>query len=616
MITINDPKSGMLFDIWANLGPKRRKMLDESWSGIFRSKILPILPAEKLISKYKVDFGRPGKELYSSLGVLLLQQMHDLTDSETVEQFSFNIQWHYALNITNDSDASSYMCEKTLWKFRKVVTDMGIDSELFELITGKLASEFSVDTSNQRLDSMHIRSNMKNLGRIGLFTTTIRKFLTNLKRHHCDLLKSLSSHLIDTYLSKDPLAVFSKIKPSESKNNLKQVSQDMLEIYQHFSGNESVESMTSYKLLSRVLNDHCNISSKEQEGKEEITLKAAKSISGGSLQNPSDPTAGYSRHKGQGYEGQVMETYTVKDNDDSDNTNANANANANETADVKENKVELNLITYVNPAPSNCSDADALIPAIEDTKRRELGPDKILADALYGSDENLKSAKAEGVEVVAPVMGYKEKHDIKLSDFEISEGYKEIICPMGQKAERINLCKDSLHAGFAIETCSQCARLSDCPVKKGANFYYLRSTYQAFENSNRRKLEDTAEFKECYRMRSGIEGAISELDRRTGIKHLRVRGFAAVRFCMNLKAAGLNIFRSSAFVMLLKKQEAQQTSNGRVKKASEKHGEDLLIFICRKIYKICLTILQFRLAHAISLISNKILKKRLFTGPS
>ena len=299
MITINDPKSRILFDIWANLGPKRRQMLDESWSGIFRSKILPILPAEKLISNYKVDFGRPGKELYSSLGVLLLQQMHDLTDSETVEQFSFNIQWHYALNITNDSDASSYMCEKTLWNFRKVVTDTGIDSELFELVTGKLAKEFSVNTGNQRLDSVHIRSNMKNLGRIGVFTTTIRKFLVNLKRHHCDLLKSLPSNLIDTYLSKDPLAVFSKVKPSESKHNLKQVSQDMFEIYKHFAGNESVESMTSYKLLSRVLNDQCNISSKNQEGKEEITVKAAKSISGGSLQNPSDPTAGYNAHKGQ-----------------------------------------------------------------------------------------------------------------------------------------------------------------------------------------------------------------------------------------------------------------------------------------------------------------------------
>ncbi len=35
----------------------------------------------------------------------------------------------------------------------------------------------------QRYDSKHIYSNMRHLGRIGLFVATIRKFLVNLKRH-------------------------------------------------------------------------------------------------------------------------------------------------------------------------------------------------------------------------------------------------------------------------------------------------------------------------------------------------------------------------------------------------------------------------------------------------
>lgn len=40
---------------------------------------------------------------------------------------------------------------------------------------------------------------------------------------------------------------------------------------------------------------------------------------------------------------------------------------------------------------------------------------------------------------------------------------------------------------------------------------------------------------------------MSALDRKTGIKHLRVRGLKAVRYCVNLKAAGINIFRAAAF---------------------------------------------------------------------
>ena len=39
---------------------------------------------------------------------------------------------------------------------------------------------------------------------------------------------------------------------------------------------------------------------------------------------------------------------------------------------------------------------------------------------------------------------------------------------------------------------------------------------------------------------------MSGYDRRTGVKHLRVRGFKAVRFCATLKAVGVNIFRATA----------------------------------------------------------------------
>jgi hypothetical protein len=39
---------------------------------------------------------------------------------------------------------------------------------------------------------------------------------------------------------------------------------------------------------------------------------------------------------------------------------------------------------------------------------------------------------------------------------------------------------------------------------------------------------------------------MSEFDRRTGVKRLRVRGLKAVRFCVTLKAVGLNLFRAAA----------------------------------------------------------------------
>ncbi len=40
MININDHKTGHLWDPWEHLGGKRRKLLDESWAGVFREHIL------------------------------------------------------------------------------------------------------------------------------------------------------------------------------------------------------------------------------------------------------------------------------------------------------------------------------------------------------------------------------------------------------------------------------------------------------------------------------------------------------------------------------------------------------------------------------------------------
>ena len=100
------------------------------------------------------------------MGTLILQQMHDLTDEETVSQFSFNLQWHYALDIPGESDEAKYLSAKTLWTLRQNVTATGLDRELFEATTETLAKVFNVDTSRQRIDSVHIRSNMRKLGRL------------------------------------------------------------------------------------------------------------------------------------------------------------------------------------------------------------------------------------------------------------------------------------------------------------------------------------------------------------------------------------------------------------------------------------------------------------------
>ncbi len=525
MIRVNDHNQLHLFDPWDFLSPKRRKLLDMSWAGLFQKEILRSLPINLIKPCFSKVTGRPTKELYTMLGVLLLQQAHDLTDEETVSQLAFNIQWHYALNLIDESDSAKYLSLKTLWTFRQLMIEKEMDSALFNEVTDKLAQVFQVNADNQRIDSVHIKSNMRRLGRISIFTTCINKFLVNLKRSHSEHFSDINADVIGKYISEKALSCFSMVKPSESTKTLSDVSKDLYDLIEQFKGCPDVKSMYSYKQLERVLKEQCNL--KPDTDEQKVKLKAPKEIPSDSLQNPSDPDASYSGHKGQGYHVQVVETFT-------------------ETQDEDAKNQTLNLITHVDVETACESDANALIPAMESVKNRNLSPKEIQADALYGSDENHQAAKAEGIDLVSPTMGTIKKEGLNLSDFELLGNSQVARCPQGYTPVVRKQKKGRITQGFCRDTCSSCPLLNDCPVKPGKKHYYLRYTMKSARIAKRRAYEQTDGFKERYRWRAGVEATMSEYDRRTGVKRLRFRGFKAVRFAAILKAIGINIFRAAA----------------------------------------------------------------------
>jgi len=519
MIRFSGHKQQQLFDPWGHLGPKRRQMLDRAWPGLFREHILPELPVRKFVPFFDPGFGRPTKDLSTVMGLLVLQQALDLDDQAAIEQLAFNTQFHYALDITEESDAAKYICHRTLWNMRRIAVENDLETVLFRAGTDKLAAVFDVDTDKQRIDSVHIRSNMRRLGRIGIFTTAIHKFLKNLKRHHGGLFETVETAVVERYLSEKALACFAMVKPSQSHKTLLQVSTDLYGLVRQFTDHEAVSSMHSFNLLQRILEEQCTVTESR------VAVKEPKQIPSDSLQNPSDPDASYSGHKGQGYQVQVMETYTD---------------------DPQEKARTLNLITHVDVQRAHESDAHALIPAIESAQENELAPKELLADSLYGSDENVETAKAKGVEVVAPPMGSEKKGRIGLSDFHLDKSGKVIECPQGQAPLYVKRKKTRYCAAFDRAQCNGCPNQSICPAVPGKKTFYLRFTDKQLRIALRRTTVDTDEFKARYRFRAGVEATMSEFDRRTGVKRLRVRGLKAVRFAAILKALGLNILRAAA----------------------------------------------------------------------
>ena len=538
MIYTKDHKTRDMFDPFPFLGLKRKQRIEESWAKVFREHILPTLPVEKVFSKYDPVMGAPTKELYAMLGLMLIQQMHDLTDEEAVDQFAYNLQWQYALNITSTSDADAYVSPKTLWTMRDTLTEKGLYAALFNEVATKLSEVFAVDISKQRFDSVHVFSNMRHLGRIGLFVKTIRKFLVNLKRHHKELYDALDTVLADRYMTKKGESVFSLVKPSESTKTLAALADDVFTLLERFRGNEPVVAMSTYQLLARLLKEQC-IVERVDTHTTHVSVKANKDVPSDSLQNPSDPDATYDGHKGKGYQVQVAESYS---------TDEDANT--------------LNRITSVIVEAAHESDTHATIPLIERAEKLGLKPNEALADTPYGSDENCEQAKTMGVEVVSPVMGKRGEDTVPLTEFTMNDKNEVLSCPAGCTPEKTKSKDDNHTALFSKRACNGCAKKKTCPTLPGKKGNYLRYNDKALRLARRRIQEDTPEFRDRYRFRAGIEGTMSQLDRLTGLKRLRVRGLARVSFAAHLKAAGINILRAAAF--LKRKQEKEQASSATI----------------------------------------------------
>jgi len=246
------------------------------------------------------------------LGALILQQLHDLTDQQTVEAVALNIQWQYALDIGREEDA--YLCERNLRNYRRLVIDGGLDEVMFRTLTDKLVTSLGVDTSRQRLDSTAIRSAMRSLTRLGTIVETVAKFLRELKRTHPDLFEGIGPTDWRRYVDRKGAGCFALTIPSESKRRLPEAALDLYRLVMQFRLTAAAQ-LDSFQLLERVLAEQCDIVQDESDtdAEAQIVVKTPQDVASDNVVNPADPDTSYNAHKGLGYLVQIMESFSEDD---------------------------------------------------------------------------------------------------------------------------------------------------------------------------------------------------------------------------------------------------------------------------------------------------------------
>ena len=106
----------------SNLLPdEKRKQLERDWPGRFRDRALPLINEELFRHLYYPDNGRPNKPIALVVGVLVLKEMFDLTDEETLGRVDYDLRRHVALDLRPED---ARVCRKTLHNFRRNYLEM------------------------------------------------------------------------------------------------------------------------------------------------------------------------------------------------------------------------------------------------------------------------------------------------------------------------------------------------------------------------------------------------------------------------------------------------------------------------------------------------------------
>src|SRR5208337_688261 len=423
-----------LLGVETQISPPLRDRLECSWAHLFKSEIFPILFRNE--DRYAMLYGATGRPNFSVarlLGLCLLQEWNDLSDQQALDEFSFDIRWRYALDVSDEED---YLSRRSLVEFRRRLAakdpEMKLVRSVFDNVRDSAISKLGLSSANQRLDSTHIISNIRVRGRVALFSNTLTHFLKSLNE---DQLSRVPKAIQESHAS-EPEGWFG-LGPAEQKVKLEELAQYLYELIIIFE-KELAES-EPYQLVKRLFSEQCEFTEDGQSSRVQVKKKSE----GATLQSPYDPDASCG-HKGPGYSLHVAETC---------------------------NNATTEIITDYEVHGAARSDIGKALPVIE---RLATGckPETLLADGGYPSVPSALKVIEQHIEFITPVNRSRLGDDIVGRDrFQFDSNGFATKCPMGhspvdhRELSAHNTTRRSLHAIFEGTTCRSCAMLDRCPVR-------------------------------------------------------------------------------------------------------------------------------------------------------
>jgi transposase len=210
------------------------------------------------------------------------------------------------------------------------------------------------------------------------------------------------------------------------------------------------------------------------------------------------------------------------------------------------------LFSHVQTMPAPVPDAEVTATIRQDLKQQDLLMSTHLVDTGYVTAKELVASEQDHVDLVGPAMPStswqtRTKEALDVSAFTIDWDNQVAICPTGRQNREwhVDHNHDSLvQVVFSVSDCCACPLRSQCTTatSRGRSLTLRKQEeYEALQIARAR--QETKSFRDCYALRAGIEGSISEAVRQHDLRHCRYIGMAKAHLQHVFTAMAMNFVR-------------------------------------------------------------------------
>lgn len=499
---------------------------------------------EQFVEMYP-KLGQPAESPARLALVTILQFMEGLTDREAAEAVRGRIDWKYLLGLKLTDAGFDYSILST---FRQRLLAHGQERLLLEkIVAGCETAGLLKGKKKQRTDSTWILANIRTLNRMELVGETMRRALDDIAQVAPEWLKpKIEPEWGKRYSRRIDRGGIGK-GAAKKLAFAKAIGEDGHKLLKAIYEEDTpaiVKQLSSVEVLRQVWVQQYYQSGDKMEwrNKKEQGFPPARKM----IASPDEVEARYGSKGSQtwtGYKLHLTETCA---------------------------KDEPRLITDV--ATTVATTTDGSMTEIIQAKLVEQGvaPEAHWVDAGYTHADNLLNSQAKGIDLIGPVQQdtswqLKVEGGYDQTKFTIDWDAMVATCPEGETSLRWQHSqtvsgKPNIQFAFSFPVCQTCPAREKCTRAKTTGRHLAvppREAHAALQNARRR--QETADFKELYQRRAGIEGTMGQAVNGKEARRSRYHGLSLTHLQHLATAAAINLERVARWLMG-ERPEATRTS--------------------------------------------------------